>query len=455
MREALVASMTPAEMMLWSAEAGALGLVVLLALGELVWSRTRAAVQATVYLSFCWLAVMLLSGLPAAIWPLDRPQLTLAQIVMGPLCAAMGSYGVSEWLSAHQRDHLMRTSLLTVTGLCLVGGPLCLLAPIEWRLPASALLAVGNLSVVLWLSVRATQLGDKQAWGLALGCLLTLPAQMGLYGIAISDARPTFTLQAAVAGVGLLSVVVTAVTLWRRNQHTRQLVQRDNSLRDPVTQLYSSVPMVQKIIDAQSRRLRTRRDGALMAILLFEPDRLQSQVGPAGMQEIYIELALRIQRHTGAVNPAGRYYDCCFLVLIETMHSPRWIRTLSLRVASSLRQPVSVQSLSHREITVTPDIGVGIVHMAATRKDVDQLLHEVQSMAEAARTLRSRAAMLDPETRRAVAVEQADLGSSWRALRDAVPDGGIRGHGSPHKTKAKGNVPKGTIKPARPRHTPT
>ncbi len=453
MRDTFAATMTPAEMMLWSAEAGALGLVVGLALGELVWSRTRAAVQAVAYLFFCWLAVMLLSGLPAAIWPFARPQLVLAQVVVGPLCAAMGSYGASEWLSAHQRDHLMRVCLLTVTGLCLVGGPLCLLAPAEWRLPASAVLAIGNLSVVLWLSVRATQLGDKQAWGLALGCLLTLPAQIGLYWLAISDTRLSFAMQAAVASVGLLSVVVTAIMLRLRNQHTRQLVQRDNSLRDPVTQLYSSVPMVQKIIDAQGRRLRTRRDGALMAILLFEPDRLQAQVGPAGMQEIYIELALRIQRHTGAVNPAGRYYDCCFLVLIETMHSPRWIRTLSLRVASSLRRPVAVHSLSHQEITVTPDIGVGIVHMAATGKDVDQLLHEVQSMAEAARSMRSRAAMLDPETRKAVAVEHADLGSSWRALRDAVPHGGSRGHGSPHKTK--GGIPKGGTKPPRPRHTPT
>lgn len=43
-------------------------------------------------------------------------------------------------------------------------------------------------------------------------------------------------------------------------------------------------------------------------------------------------------RHTGVVDPAGRYYDGCIVVLIKTLHSPRWIRTLGLRVASSMRK---------------------------------------------------------------------------------------------------------------------
>ena len=178
--------------------------------------------------------------------------------------------------------------------------------------------------------------------------------------------------------------------------------------------------MVQKIIRAQRRRQRTRRDGALMAVMVFEPERLLPQIGQAGLNDLYIQLARRMQRHTGAVNPAGRYYDRCFVVLLETMHSPRWIRTLGLRVASSLRRPMDVPSLSGRRIRVTPDIAVGIVHLSAADKDVDQLLHEAQAVAEAARGMRSRAAMLDPETHAAVPVEHAELGSSWRALRNAA-----------------------------------
>lgn len=441
--------MPDADMMLWSAAAGALGLVVLLALADTFYSRTRAASQTLAYLALCWAVVMLLSGLPSAVWPGAREALATAQILVGPLCAAMGSYGASQWLSAHQRDHLMKVCLLAMTLVCLAGGPLCLLLAPEWRLPVSGALAIANLSVVLWLSVRATQLGDRMAWGLALGCLLTLPAQIGLYGLALNASRPPLLLQAGVALAALLSVVITAAMLWLRNRQTRQMMQGDVSRRDPITQLYNGVAMVQKIIRAQSRRLRTRRDGALMAVLLFEPERLLPQIGQAGLNDLYIQLARRMQRHTGAVNPAGRYYDRCFVVLLETMHSPRWIRTLGLRVASSLRRPMDVQSLAGRRLRITPDIAVGIVHLSAAGKDVDQLLHEAQSVAEAARAMRSRAALLDPESHTAVPVEHAELGSSWRALRNAVPPTPSR----PKHPKAAKSTGK-TARAGRPRHKP-
>lgn len=413
--------MSDSEMMLWSAAAGALGLVVLLAVADAVYSRTRAAWQTLSYLALCWLVVVLLCGLPIELWPDGKEPLGVAQILAGPVCASMGSFGASQWLSAHQRDRLMKVSLLTMTLVCVIGGPLCLLLAPQWALPASATLAVLNLSVVLWLSVRATQLGDRLAWGLALGCLLTLPAQIGLYSLVLSPTRLSLPLQAGVAMAALFSVVITAAMLWLRNRQTRQLMQGEVSRHDPITQLYDGVVMVQKIIRAQRRRLRTRRDGALMAVLLFEPESLLPQIGQAGLNEIYIQMARRMQRHTGAVNPAGRYYDRCFVVLLETMHSPRWIRTLGLRVASSLRRPMDVMALGGRHVRIKPDIAVGIVHLSAAGKDVAQLLHEAQSVAQAARAMRSRAALLDPETRTAVPVEHAELGSSWRALRNATP----------------------------------
>src|SRR5687768_6721995 len=119
MDAALRPLLSSAEMMLWSAGAGAIGLVVLLALADTLYSRTRAALQTLAYLALCWLFVMLLCGLPAAIWPGLKEPLGIAQILCGPLCAAMGSFGASQWLSAHQRDRLMKVSLLTITLLCL------------------------------------------------------------------------------------------------------------------------------------------------------------------------------------------------------------------------------------------------------------------------------------------------------------------------------------------------
>ena len=158
-----------------------------------------------------------------------------------------------------------------------------------------------------------------------------------------------------------------------------------------------------------------------MAVMLFEPESLLSQIGHSGLSELYIELALRMRRHTGIINPAGRYYDRCFLVLFETMHSPRWLGTLSLGTAASLRQPVELTSLSGERILVRADIGVGIIHVSEGGQSVDELVHEAQTVATAARSLPSRAALLDPLTRLPVAAESADLGSRWKPMRDATP----------------------------------
>jgi hypothetical protein len=135
------------------------------------------------------------------------------------------------------------------------------------------------------------------------------------------------------------------------------------------------------------------------------------------VNDVFICIATRIQRQVGVVNPVGRYYDRCFISLVETIHSPAWLRTLGLRVASSLRRPMEVMTANGR-LEIKVDIGVGVVHLSRGAAPVEDILHDAQRMAEAARGMRSRAAMLDPSTGEVVAVEHANLGP--------------RRHGNPH-----------------------
>lgn len=413
-------AMTDAEILIWSAATGSMGLVVLLAAAEAAYSRSRASLQSLVYLGMYWLFFVLLCGLPTAMLPsASAPWIATAQVLIGPLRSGMGFYGGRHWLASARRDRLTDISFRGTTWLCLIGGPLCLLLPSPLQLAASAALTVASVCVMLWLTVRAAQHGDRMAWGLAIAALLTLPLQVGLYWLALDFGPLSAPCQAGLAVLGLLSITLIAGLLWQRNHQIRQIRHHARSRRDPVTQLYSSMLIVQKIVHAQRRQARTRRDGALMAVQVFEPERLLAQVGHYGLNEIYSQLARRMQRHTGVVNPAGRYYDRCFVVLIETLHSPRWIRTMGLRVASSLRKPMEVTSLSGERIRVSVDVGVGMVHLSGASKDVDELLHEAQDMAAAARTMRSRAALLDEISRQAVPVENAELGASWHAMRTA------------------------------------
>ena len=436
--------MSSAEIMLWSAATGAVGMVVLMGLVDAVLSRTRAAWQLLAYLLGYALAVVMLSGLADAlcdcVWPAGRAWLQIAQVLIGPLCAAIGSYGVSQWLYANRRDRTIRLTLVVMTASSLAGGLLCLSLQIAFRLPASAALSITTMAFALWLAVRAAQGGDSLAWGLAAGCLLALPAQIGLYHIALASSRPSLSLQALVAFAGIASMVLTALMIWRRSRQIRLLNQGRVSDRDPANGLLSGLAMLQKIIASQLKRRKNGGDGALMAVMLFEPESLLPQIGHSGLNQLYTELALRMRRHTGIINPAGRYYDRCFLVLFETMHSPRWLGTLSLGVASSLRQPVELTSLSGEQILVRADIGVGIIHVAEGAKNVDELVHEAQAVATAARSLPSRAALLDPLTRLPVAAESADLGSHWKPMRDAS-------HGGPRSRSGKKSRP-GRTRPA-------
>jgi hypothetical protein len=132
-------------------------------------------------------------------------------------------------------------------------------------------------------------------------------------------------------------------------------------------------------------------------------------------------MATRIQRQVGVVNPVGRYYDRCFVSLVETIPSPLWLRTLGLRVASSLRRPVEITTASGERIEVKVDIGVGVVHLSRRRAAVEDILHDAQRMAEAGRRMRSRAAMLDPGSGEVVAVERANLGPRRRGHIALVP----------------------------------
>jgi GGDEF domain-containing protein len=178
---------------------------------------------------------------------------------------------------------------------------------------------------------------------------------------------------------------------------------------DPVTKVHSSVALVQQLLAAQKRRRRTGREGALLAVTVFAPERIGSLVGAPGLNEVWMTVAARLQREVGMVNPVGRYWDCCFVALVETMPTRAWLRTLGLRVAASLRQPLEVTGRSGEPVRVRVDFGVGVVHLRQRHAEVEDLLDDAQRLAEAARGMRAGAATADPVTGEPVPVEEAQL----------------------------------------------
>ncbi|HEY8357445.1 MAG TPA: hypothetical protein VIL30_08270, partial [Ramlibacter sp.] len=291
-------------------------------------------------------------------------------------------------------------------------GLLALLLPAEHQLPAAAALTLLGGSLTVWLTLRGWLMGDRMALAMAGGCLLTLPALAGLYAMAMQLAQFGPGTQALLALSAALSNGLTGLVLWRRDRHEWHTSRphAGASVLDPLTRLDSGAEVVRKLLDAQRRRRRTGREGALLAVTVFDVERIALHVGNVGVNEMWLALANRLQRQVGVVNPVGRDWDRCVIVLVETIPSRSALRTLGLRVATSLRQPVEVTGRDGERMLVHADLGVGVVHLPTAGSQVEDILDEAQELAVAARQMRSRAAIFDPSCSAVVPVEQASLG---------------------------------------------
>jgi GGDEF domain-containing protein len=428
-----LAGMSAAELAIWSAASGAIALVVVMGLLDWALSRRIAALHGALYNAGALLFVLVTSGIAAQLLPPhESPVVRVLQVVAGPLCALSGDLWIRTWFGARQRDRLMDHVLLGA-GLAIpsLGVATLFVLPTAQQLPVAAGLVVLNTAIVTWISVRAWLLGDALALGIAIGSVAMMVSVCGLYAIALGLPMST-GVQAALAVASALCVAVIGIMLWQRNQHARRVRRAEDvqSQYDAVTKLPGGVPLVRNLLRAQKRRRLTVREGAVIAVLVFEPERIRNLVGNRGLNEAYVHLAQRLQHQVSVVNPVGRYWERCFVALIESIRSPAALRTLGLRVATSLRRPMEVKGADGGQVQLRLDIGVGVLRLEREHAEVEDLLHEAQQLAEAARAMPSRAATRDPVTGDVVPVELAQLGprrTRGGGFRSLVPRVRTRG----------------------------
>lgn len=404
--------MTAVGIMTWSLALGAIAAVALVRALDLAVrpSASRAHSAAFHWVVFCFVAA--LSGLAEVVAPgLNPERLRAVQTLAGPLCVGVSALWIDGWLNARHRERMMTRTLRLVALLAPLTGLFALALPTVHQLPVAAAVSLTASAVTLGLIWRAAQLGDRLAPQMALGCLLTLPAIGGLYATAMAWPAVTWQWQALFALCAALSNALTGLVLWRRDRQDWWVRQELSGADfDPVTRLRTGVAFGQRLFRAQLRMRRTRREGAVLAVLVFNSASVTAQAGPRAANEMFVALARRIQRQVGVVNPVGRYYDNCFVCLIETIDAAVWLRTLALRLACALRRPLEVRTAAGQPLEIHPDVGVGVVHLTRKHEDMDVALYRAEGMAAAARAMPSRTAMLDPSTGLVVPVEHAQLG---------------------------------------------
>lgn len=410
--------MSPQELTVWSMTLGTIAAMALARMAQFARRPTMSHVQGIAYHVAVFLLVLILSGVAGHLAPsVPPPAVQVAQVLAGPLCVGLSDLWIRGWLYAPQRDRLMAAVLQWAAGLLPLGALAALTLAAPLQLPAAAGLSVAGGSLTFWLTARAWLLGDRLAPLMSAGCLLTLPAIAGLYAITLElPAMELLPMQIACALCAALSNALTGIGLWRRDRH-EQRARREppgTSGFDPVTQVRNGRSLVHQLVRAQRRRRRTGRDGALLAVMVFDLERLRSEAGSAGLNELFIGVASRIQRQVGAVNVVGRYYEGCFVAVLESIPSLAWLRTLSLRLAGNLRRPLPVTLRCGDRSDLTLDVGVGVVHLSRPADPVEDILAEAQRMALAARSMRFRTAIADRRSGQPVAIEQLQLAANRR-----------------------------------------
>jgi GGDEF domain-containing protein len=399
--------MSALTMMVWSMALGAIAAVALARLGDLLARPSASQIRSLGYHVSVFLLVLVESGVLRQAAAPGAERLQVLQVVAGPLCVGLSTFWIHAWLAANERDRLMAGVLRACAFALPLLGLGTLVLPAELQLPVAAQLSLAGGGLTCWVTVRAWRIGDRLALVMACGCLLTLPAIAGLYAIAMRLGQWSLAEQALVALAAAASNALTGHVLWRRELRTWRTRETGSvPAIDPVTKLHSSAALVHRLVAAQKRRRRTGREGVLVAVTVFEPQRIAAIAGAAALNEAWMTVAARIQREMRVVNPVGRYWDRCFVALVETIPARSWLRTLGLRLSASLRQPVEVTGRSGETVRVRIDFGIGIVLLGREAPEVEDVLDEAQQLAESARQMRSRAATFDLLTGMPVPVEE-------------------------------------------------
>jgi hypothetical protein len=80
-----------------------------------------------------------------------------------------------------------------------------------------------------------------------------------------------------------------------------------------VTRLANGRSLVRRLVEALQRRRRTGRDGALLAVVVFDRRAHRHPGGNAGVNEMWITLAEQAAAPAGRREPGGALLGPCFV----------------------------------------------------------------------------------------------------------------------------------------------
>jgi diguanylate cyclase (GGDEF)-like protein len=432
--------MTIAEVALWSASLGVFAVCLVAGLLNALVTRTMTGVQSGMFIFAAGLFVATCSGLLATFVPsLPLKVVQILTLATGPTAAAAGVLGLMQFLRAHQHDQFVQrglTAIGTVSGAALLGQfwPHYTQA-LEWTALVVSLCALASF----WLVLRSALLGDRFAWPMAGATAAMVFGVAGLYAVALQVIAHNVLLQAlaAVCVVGYL--VGCLVAVWRRNNEFLRM-RRAMSMhreKDLLTQLWTGAALIRQVEQTIARARRNRQETAIFCVEIFNAPQLRQELGNNALEQVIYSIAARVRQSVGASTEVGRYDDTSFVVIVESVKRPSTLRTMGLRLAMAVRKPYMLNPYSTSPREFRADMGVGIARLPATRDPrggwasrssrthkpnaadtsflsdsaglSQESMHDASKLAKKARAFHSRVAIMDAYSRKAMAVEEAEL----------------------------------------------
>ena len=385
--------MSTHEIGLWSALAGGLLTLAALSLTDLFpLGRNLGAVRNAVFVLLGGTAVIVVSGLPEALFPgLTSHGLTTTKIAIGPLAAGLILYYLGLWFGGPREDVVVhhiatwgsRFILLASAGLIVSAQ----IAPSEY---ISNLLAVAGAITLLaallgiGMSIRATHRNDPLARWMALACILLFLMAAGVYIRGLQVSFVGLKTWALTVALGIAYFVLTVALVGKRNRDNLKLsrLARMDPIIEPTTGLPSGSSLVSKVEHAFWQAARRQGRCTVVCIHLRNLYELADSVGHGVDYQILLIMAARIRRVVGFRCLVGIYHPRCFVVVLDTDRHRERMSTMLLRLKASLPQPMQVLGTDAQTHAFTPTIGLGLVEASAESANPLDVLHYAEREAQ-------------------------------------------------------------------------
>ena len=368
-----------AELALWSAMAGVLLTLAVLASIDMVVSRTLPSVRGWVSTVFTSIACLLMCGWLETLWPSLRDiDLMPVKATLGPLCGALALAYLGHWSGMRSDDRLVRLLMGPGAGSIALGAAALLVWTLRGGDDRDVLMwtaAVNSLAVVMGslVAVRSVLLGDQLARWMVLACLCLAQMTAGHYAKGLGHEWGLWYWGlTATATVSYFLTVVTMVRL--RNREWRRLSRQAQGAM-PVADsagLPRGVQLVQKVDDALWRSARMERPCVIAAVVVPNLYDYGDQLPSDPEAEILVTLAARIRQVVGFRNVVGLFHQRCFVLAVSAVQDPHRREVVGSRLLQELRMAV----LLSPDPTVPPfqpDVGIGIIDVPAGSEEVDAL----------------------------------------------------------------------------------